>query len=273
MKPFSGLTSFLPDEVNGMDATRKTGGNMAIGTVQPGGTAQGADIVSLAQQHIGEKYVLGVLVSKDNPNWHGPWDCAEFVSWVIYQASSKLYGCDNDSANPASADAFTGYWGRDAKSLGQIISLGEAAQTPGAAVLRFPQPGTTGHIVISDGSGGTVEAHSSADGVVRLALENRRWDTAVLIPWVNYTQNPAVATAPPKTVVYRLTTPWMTGPVVAQIQMALKSEGFDPGSADGAFGPHTQAAVVAFQISNGLVPDGEVGNLTAAALSVVLQAV
>lgn len=242
---------------------------MATGIVQPGG-ATGADIVSLAQQHVGEKYVLGVLVPKNNPNWHGPWDCAEFASWVIYQASSRLYGCDNDSGNPASADAFTGYWDRDTRSLGQIVSLDVAAQTPGAAVLRIPQAGTTGHVVLSDGKGGTIEAHSSADGVVNLHLANRRWDAAILIPWFNYSQNPAVPVTPPQTEVYRLTAPPMAGPVVLQIQNALLALGYDPGTPDSVFGPHTQAAVVAFQVSTGLVGDGEVGAQTAAALNLVL---
>ncbi|MGB8259523.1 MAG: peptidoglycan-binding domain-containing protein [Terracidiphilus sp.] len=232
--------------------------------------AAGAQLVALAKQHIGEKYVLGVLVPKNNPNWHGPWDCAEFASWVVYQATGSLYGCANDTGDPSSADAFSGYWERDSQSLGRTISIMEAAQTPGAVVLRFPAAGATGHVVLSDGNGGTVEAHSSKDGVVALALANRRWDGAVLIPWVDYTQNPPVPVAPPATPIYRLTTPPMSGPAVLEIQNALNALGFDPGIADDVFGPHTQAAVVAFQLSNGLTPDGEVGTQTAAALGISL---
>jgi peptidoglycan hydrolase-like protein with peptidoglycan-binding domain len=42
-----------------------------------------------------------------------------------------------------------------------------------------------------------------------------------------------------------------------------EKKGFDPGPIDGGFGPKTQAAPVAFQLSEGLVADGEVGQITA----------
>ncbi len=230
----------------------------------------GERIVQFARGHIGEKYVLGVLVPKDQPNWTGPWDCAEFASWTTFQAAAKLYGCNRDYGDPSTADAFTGYWARDAKRLGRIVSLEEAARTPGAFVLRIPQAGTTGHIVISDGTGKTVEAHSSKDGVIESVLAKRRWDMGILVPGIQYTAGSAVSVPPPATTIYRLTTPTMTGEKVRQIQQKLKSAGFDPGVIDGQFGPHTQAAVVAFQLSAGLVPDGEVGPITAQALGIQL---
>ena len=231
-------------------------------------SVNGSAVLQIALQHIGEKYVLGVLVPKDNPNWKGPWDCAEFVSWSVFQAARVLYGCDKDTGDPATADAYTGYWDRDSLKLGRIISLDEAARTPGAAVLRFPQVGACGHIVLSDGLGGTVEAHSPADGVIRSTLAQRRWDTAILVPGVTYNQGSAVPVAPPSTIIYRLAQPMMSGDKVKQIQQALVGKGFDPGSPDGEFGPHTSAAVVAFQLSQGLTPDGEVGPQTANALGV-----
>ncbi len=230
----------------------------------------GEKIVHIARQHVSEKYVFGVLVPKNNANWKGPWDCAEFVSWAVFQAANTLYGCDKDSGDPANADAFTGYWNRDAGKLGQIISLEQAARTAGAAVLRLPQPGATGHIVISDGAGGTVEAHSPARGVIQSTLAERRWDTGILIPGITYGEGTTVSLAPPKAIIYRLQLPIMTGTNVAEIQQALARKGFDPGVADGEFGPHTQAAVVAFQLSNGMLADGEVGPQTATALGVSL---
>jgi N-acetylmuramoyl-L-alanine amidase len=229
----------------------------------------GDKILQIAAQHLGEKYVFGVLVPKDNPNWKGPWDCAEFVSWSVFQATGTLYGCETDSGDPASADAFTGYWGRDSRNLGRIISLDVAVKTPGAAVLRFPQVGATGHIVLSDGLGGTVEAHSPADGVIRSKLAQRRWDTAILIPGVTYNQGSSTPLAPPPGTVYRLTQPIMTGEKVKEIQEVLIGKGFDPGTPDGEFGPHTSAAVVAFQLSQGMLSDGEVGPQTAKALGIL----
>ncbi len=232
--------------------------------------ATGRNIVKLARKHVGEKYVLGALAPKNNPNWMGPWDCAEFASWVVFQTARLLYGCDKDSGDPATADAWTGYWARDAESLGERVPVEQAARMPGATVLRVPQAGAIGHIVISDGKGGTVEAHSSKRGVIESTLTNRRWDTGILVPGIEYTERAAVEVTEPKTVIFRLTKPPMTGPKVKEIQRGLKEAGFHPGPIDGEFGPMTHAAVVAFQASRGLVPDGEVGPRTARALDVVL---
>jgi hypothetical protein len=231
----------------------------------------GEKVLQVASQHLGEKYVFGAFVPKDNPNWKGPWDCAEFASWSVFQATGILYGCEKDNGNPATADAFTGYWERDSRDLGHIISLDDAARTPGAAVLRFPQVSAAGHIVLSDGLGGTVEAHSPADGVVKLKLAERRWDTAILIPGVTYSAGSPIPLAPPPTTIYRLTQPIMTGNTVKEIQDALLAKGFDPGIPDGKFGPHTNAAVVAFQLSQGMLPDGEVGPGTATKLGILLS--
>jgi hypothetical protein len=55
--------------------------------------------------------------------------------------------------------------------------------------------------------------------------------------------------------------------VITALQQALVSAGYDPGEADGTFGPRTEAAVVAFQQDNGLAPDGIVGPETASALN------
>jgi len=230
----------------------------------------GDRLLELARPHVGEKYVLGVFVPKDNPNWKGPWDCAEFASWVVFQSARSLYGCLNNQSNPALADAYTGYWERDVKHLGEIISVEQAARIPGAMVLRFPQAGATGHIVISDGGGGTVEAHSTIRGVIKSTLANRRWDTGILVPGITYSEGPAVQVTHPQTILYRLTIPTMTGTKIRDIQNALRSAGCDPGSIDGEFGPHTHAAVIAFQLSRGMLADGEVGPQTAAALGIEL---
>ncbi len=230
----------------------------------------GESFVQVARQHVGEKYLLGVLVPKNTPRWKGLWDCSEFASWAVYQAAASNYGCNSDDGDPASADAFTGYWERDAKNLGEIIPIEQAARTPGAAVLRIPQVRATGHIVTSDGVGVTVEAPSSKVVVIQSTLTYRRWDTGILIPGMAYTRGSVFSVPPHNTVIFRLTLPMMTGEKVRQIQGALGAAGFDPGSIDGEFGPHTEAAVVAFQLSNGLLPDGEVGSRTAAALGVQL---
>lgn len=57
-----------------------------------------------------------------------------------------------------------------------------------------------------------------------------------------------------------------TGSLVRQLQERLAGSGFAPGQIDGIFGPTTKAAVIAFQNSKHLAPDGIVGSQTWAAL-------
>lgn len=231
--------------------------------------ATGKAMVQVALQHLGEPYELGALAPKNDPTWDGPWDCAEFVSWCLYQTAGILYGCCNNQGNPALADAYTGYWARDAQALGQTISVAQAAKIAGAAVLRVGAK--TGHIVISDGQGGTVEAHSSQTGVIKHTLSGRRWDLGILVPSLVYEATAGeIALAPPG-VIYRLTTPNLRGEKIKEIQRKLKKHGFDLQGADGVFGPKTLAAVQAFQRARGLVPDGEVGPQTAEALGLTLN--
>jgi putative chitinase len=58
-----------------------------------------------------------------------------------------------------------------------------------------------------------------------------------------------------------------SGPDVSALQNQLKGRGFPPGAIDGNFGPGTEAAVLAFQKSEGLPASGIVDAQTAAALS------
>jgi len=228
----------------------------------------GQEILSLARQHLGEPYILGSQVPKNDASWHGPWDCAEFVTWVVFQISGKLYGCNNNLGNPALADAYTGYWRDNAEKTGKIITIQQAIRTPGAAILRVPAIGLSGHIVISDGQGGTVEAHSHVDGVIKSVVNGRRWDFGILVPWFNYQQQQQVKYVSPDFTIYRYTLPRMVSAKVGQIQRALKAAGFDPIRIDNIFGPDTLKAVEAFQQAHNLVVDGEVGPETGKVLGV-----
>ena len=57
-----------------------------------------------------------------------------------------------------------------------------------------------------------------------------------------------------------------SGPDVTALQQALQKAGFNPGAIDGSFGAGTEAAVLAFQRSQGIAADGVVGPNTATAL-------
>jgi N-acetylmuramoyl-L-alanine amidase len=234
-------------------------------------SASGKDIVTLAKKHVGERYFWGALVPKDDPTWDGPWDCAEFASWLVFQTCKILYGCDHDSGPPSTADAGTSYWDRDSVILGRIIPIDDAAAIPGAFVLRVATAKSSGHIVVSDGKGGTIEAATETAGVIQNTLSGRRWDRGILVPGIDYgspAAGPPPISVPP--IVYRLTSPPMQGAKIKDIQTQLTAKGFDTGGAEGQFGPKTFAAVLQFQRAQGLVADGEVGPLTAKALGITL---
>lgn len=164
------------------------------------------------------------------------------------------------------------YWilGGQAVDAGALVSVEDAARIPGACVLRMPGSSRTGHIVISDGKGGTVEAHSSARGVIRHTLNGRRWDRGILVPGIEYHKNEEPIPLVQPTRVLRLTHPMMRGPRIKSLQEALTARGYRPGVLDGIYGPQTADAVQAFQQDSGLVPDGEAGPATAAALGIDL---
>ncbi len=60
-----------------------------------------------------------------------------------------------------------------------------------------------------------------------------------------------------------------SGSDVAKLQAQLQDLGFSPGLIDGNFGPATEAAVLAFQKSMGLLADGIAGPRTQGALGLV----
>ena len=193
------------------------------------------------------------------------------MSWLYYQTFGILYGCNNNLGDPQTAETYSDSWARDAHELGRIITVEEAKATPGAVILRIAGTGEVGHIAVSDGNGGTVEAHGSIDGITNSVVDGRRWDMGVLIPGVTYKANPIIAYRPPTIEIYRLTQPNMVSTDVGQIQITLNRRGFDTDGVDNIFGEQTLRAVKLFQDSVGLNPDGEVSALTAAALGINLR--
>ena len=84
---------------------------------------------------------------------------------------------------------------------------------------------------------------------------------------------PVVASKPAATArVLMLTKPNMQGEDVRQVQQRLNALGYSVGTADGVFGPKSDAAVRAFQKAKKLTVDGKVGPATRAAMSLPLVA-
>lgn len=239
-------------------------------------------ILEAARTKIGCKYVLGAKVDATNAAWPGPFDCAEFTKWAVFQATGCLYGTSNDSAKTlaevAQADGYTGHYAKKAQAVGKIVSVETACRVRGALILRVPGgSGTGGHIVISDGNGGTVEAMGSDYGVLAAKASNRRWDYGILPVLVNpagvgvdvaWETGSAVVFEPPR---------WGSilrvgseGKEVLALQKALNKLSASglvlipnaPLDEDGDFGGETRKAVVAFQKHVGIEVDGEVGDDT-----------
>ena len=146
----------------------------------------GDDILKIARDHIGEDYVLGARAPTANPRHRGPWDCAEFCSWSVFQASGVLFGV-RPVDDPVKADAYTGFWSSQSKAMDCRMPIEDAFITPGACLLRAPRPDATEHIAFSDGAGGTIEARGRNFGVGEFdGATGRRWDCGVLASGVRY---------------------------------------------------------------------------------------
>lgn len=224
--------------------------------------ANGKDFLALAKQHIGEKYVFGASAPLNNANYRGPWDCAEFASWIVFQASGKTVGVK-------SGNAWTGHWKTDSKTLCKIISIDEAAKTYGAILLRSPgfKNIEIGHIAFSDGNGGTIEAKSAKDGVVASVIKGRQWEMGLLIKGVTYETKASLKfeySEPPYS--FRVKAPLMKHAVVQQAKAALARLGMYGGPINEEYDTDMAQAVSNYQKANGLTIDGIMGKETIKAL-------
>lgn len=227
---------------------------------------EGRDIVDLAMTRRHQQYVLGARVHIANPDWSGPWDCAEFVSWACYHAYKTVIAVRPPDVR--NGESYSGWWYEDAEKIGDI-TVARAISTVGAILIR--KPGDygirIGHVAISRGDNTTIEANSARIGVDVIRNANaRKWTCGLLVPGVVYdapgdTPSPEVPAG-----LLELKSPYMRGDAVVAVQTALLAKGVNPGPADGIYGRATAAAVAAFQAREGLVVDGMVGPQTRAAL-------
>lgn len=148
--------------------------------------ATGSDLITEALKHIGETYILGADVPFDDPNYKGPWDCAEFASWVVYKVSGIIIGCVDNEASIKKLEPYSGGWYKDASTSTSKISIAAAKSVRGCVVVRKPVEGVVGHVAFSDGEGGTVEAMSSARDVTKDKIDGRKWHVAFKIPGITY---------------------------------------------------------------------------------------
>ena len=100
--------------------------------------------LDLAESKIGQEYVFGANADFTDPDYSGPWDCAELVSWVVFQTTGDILGCVDNGTFLDSVDPYTGGWLKDVRQ-GTVdeIAVQEAIDTPGAILLR--RKGRAGH--------------------------------------------------------------------------------------------------------------------------------
>jgi len=229
--------------------------------------ATGNQVLAIAQKHIGESYILGSKAPLGNPNFKGPWDCAEFITWCVFQASGLVIGSRN-------GDAYTGFWADDANTKCRLISIEDAAGIAGAVILRKPiDPqgnNRMGHIVFSNGKGKTVEAMGKKFGVKSGEINGRIWDTGLLVKGIDYTTNSNLEFTLSQPVHnFFFTDPVMEDSLVLQAKRALKEFGVDPGIINKQYDANMQAAVYNYQAVKGLVTDGILGKQTLKSLKII----
>lgn len=225
--------------------------------------ATGKQLIELASKHIGEKYVLSAAIPFENAGYKGPWDYAGFISWVIYQTSGIKIGIKDNQFS-------INQWVTDATKLGKRISISDAAQTYGAILLRSPgyKGIALGHVVFSDGNGGTIEAKSAQDNVCKSVIKGRSWEYGLLIEGITYEMNAGFSfdyTNPPFN--FYVTSPLMKHDIVKKVKDKLASLNIYHGAVNDLYDEEAAIALSNYQKMKGLVVDGVLGKDTLRALN------
>lgn len=235
-----------------------------------------AQLLSIAYQHIGEKYELGAQVQMNDPNWQGPWDCSEFVTYCVFQVTGKLYGYGDRESG-----AYTGFWYDDAvNGIVTKISVNEARQMQGAILLRRKksitlEDGTKeeiiGHIAITDGNGRTVEARGRRYGVCEFVVgKDRGWDCGILIPSITYPQSSQLIdldnTLELRSEREGLTSTTLSGTEIKIIKQRLKELKLYQGDLTNSLNANFKVSLFHYQLSKGLESSGMLDDETRASI-------
>lgn len=139
----------------------------------------------------------------------------------------------------------------------------------------------TGHVGYYVGGGYAVEWKGFSYGCVKTKVAGRGWTHWYELPFIQYGEVAATPPAPepPADTVtpsaeygsrllrYRKGRTMLKGNDVLAVQARLIELGYDPGTADGVYGPKTAAAVTVLQAERGIAQDGIVGPDTRRELS------
>ncbi len=136
-----------------------------------------------------------------------------------------------------------------------------------------------GHMGYYTGGGYAIEWKGFAYGCMKTKVDGRGWTHWYMLPFIEYgdTTNQESHETPKSStdfehnygtrlILYRKGKTMMRGDDVLAIQARLTELGFDPGKADGVYGPKSSAAVIAFQTARKKEADSIVGPITRAEL-------
>jgi len=196
--------------------------------------------------------------------------CQNFVDWVFVtafglEAAKKLLGTFTNYT-PTGSNAF--------KKRGTYIKRGKGTPKRGDVIYFYSTAkGRIGHVgivykvsgstvyTIEGNTSGTSSLVTNGGGVKKKSYKM----TSSYIDGYGSVDYSVVdgATPVPETIlklgdrVLKLTSPYMEGADVKDLQTRLNKLGFDCGEADGEFGPNTEKGVKAFQTANGMTANGE----------------
>lgn len=217
--------------------------------------ATAAEFIQKCLAEAGDSYVFGAEVAPGTPpHLTRSWDCSELVQVKLNELGIPMV---DGSANQM----------RWCQARGNLISVEQAINTPGALLFRTPG-GKPGHVAVSLGDGRTIEARGSAYGTGVFSARGRTWTHGGLIAGLGYSgigggHSPAPVVDDYWTAMLHTGS---RGQGVAHVQSNLAKFGYDVGYIDGDFGPKTEAALRAFQHDAHIEVDGVFGPQTRAAM-------
>ena len=180
---------------------------------------------------------------------------------ATYSSRYGSNGCPDKGAN----SMFT-----YAKSKGMDWgTIGTLPEIVGLALYK------SGHVGYYAGNGYAIEWKGFSYGCVKTKVAGRGWTLWYKLPFIQYgdaaglpanDESPTVDLGD-RTLRYTKGRAMLRGEDVLAVQAKLIKLGFDPGKADGVYGPMTAIAVTAYQAANGLETDGVIGAITRAALT------
>lgn len=202
------------------------------------------------------------MTKKYGQKWVGKQvaDCSGLFYWAFKSLGSYMYHGSNTMFKKYSVA--TGRMSGGRKSTGEEL-------LPATAVFKYNDEDGYYHVGLYIGDGKVIEAKGTQYGVVQSKAtawtfwaELKNVDYGHEINDLDNLSQKALGSR-----VLRVTSPFMSGTDVLDLQRRLIAKGYDVGPADGIYGSKTRLAVKAWQADNHLQTDGVFGEQSYHAMS------